>query len=89
MPVQCLFGLPSCLSTHPQNKSHGNGQAWYGACGRGDYCGSSYGKNVGAIETYFDGMTTMICFFKVPTYTYSDKDTLILSSDIIEKSIIS
>ena len=67
----------------------GNGQAWYGACGRGDYCGSSYGKNVGAIETYFDGMTTMICFFKVPTYTYSDKDTLILSSDIIEKSIIS
>ena len=66
----------------------GNGQAWYGACGRGDYCGSSYGKNVGAIETYFDGMTTMI-FFKVPTYTYSDKDTLILSSDIIEKSIIS
>ena len=45
----------------------GNGQAWYGACGRGDYCGSSYGKNVGAIETYFDGMTTMICFFKVPT----------------------
>ena len=61
----------------------GNGQAWYGACGRGDYCGSSYGKNVGAIETYFDGMTTMICFFKVPTYTYSDKDTLILSSDII------
>ena len=67
----------------------GNGQAWYGACGRGDYCGSSYGKNVGAIETYFDGMTTMICFFKVPTYTYSDKDTLILSSDFIEKSIIS
>ena len=67
----------------------GNGQAWYGACGRGDYCGSSYGKNVGAIETYFDGMTTMICFFKVPTYTYFDKDTLILSSDIIEKSIIS
>ena len=28
-------------------------------------------------------------FFKVPTYTYSDKDKLILSSDIIEKSIIS
>ena len=26
MPVQCLFGLPSCLSTHPQNKSHGKGQ---------------------------------------------------------------
>ena len=68
----------------------GNGQAWYGACGRGDYCGSSYGKNVGAIETHFDGMTTMICFFKVPTYTYySDKDKLILSSGIIEKSIIS
>ena len=67
----------------------GNGQAWYGACGRGEDCGSGYGKNVGSIETYFDGMTTMICFFKVPTYTYSDKDTLILSSDIIEKSIIS
>ena len=28
-------------------------------------------------------------FFKVPTYTYSDKDKLILSSGIIEKSIIS
>ena len=40
-------------------KKCGNGQAWYGACGRGEDCGSGYGKNVGSIETYFDGM---ICF---------------------------
>ena len=40
----------------------GNGQAWYGACGRGEDCGSGYGKNVGSIETYFDGMTNMIYF---------------------------
>ena len=38
----------------------GKGQAWYGACGRGEDCGSGYGKNVGSIETYFDGIPTMI-----------------------------
>ena len=38
----------------------GKGHAWYGACGRGEDCGSGYGKNVGSIETYFDGIPTMI-----------------------------
>ena len=41
----------------------GNGQAWYGACGRGEDCGSGYGKNVGSIETYFDG--TYDLFFNI------------------------
>ena len=34
----------------------GNGQVWYGACGRGQDCGNGYGKNIGSIETQFDGI---------------------------------